>query len=118
MLIDFLLTFRLGNPVQFFIASSNRYGAWRHKSGLVIKVTIGTGMGSDVFYDGQLIPNFKLGYLLWKEGKVIEKYAADSVRKQENLEFDEWGERLNEFLKHLVRLISPDYIIISAVAPA
>lgn len=46
-------------------------------------------MGSDVFYDGQLIPNFKLGYLLWKEGKVIEKYAADSVRKQENLEFDE-----------------------------
>jgi polyphosphate glucokinase len=60
-------------------------------------VTIGTGLGSGVFYDGQLIPNFKLGHLLWKEGKVIEKYAVDSVRKQENLEFDKWGERLRYY---------------------
>jgi hypothetical protein len=27
-----------------------------------------------------------------KQGKVIEKYAVDSVRRQENLEFDKGGE--------------------------
>ena len=60
-------------------------------------MTIGTELGSGVFYDGKLIANFKLSHLLWKEGKVIEKYAVDSVRKQENLEFYKWGERLRHF---------------------
>ncbi len=29
--------------------------------------------------------------------QVIEKHAVDSIRKQENLEFDEWGERLRYY---------------------
>ncbi|MGK7391222.1 MAG: polyphosphate--glucose phosphotransferase [Candidatus Cyclobacteriaceae bacterium M2_1C_046] len=110
------LKFTVINDADAAGIAEMRYGAGLHKSGLVIIVTIGTGLGSGVFYDGQLIPNFELGHLLWKDGKIIERYAADSVRKQENLEFDEWGDRLNKFLKHIERLFSPDHIIIGGGA--
>lgn len=93
-----------------------RFGAGRHKSGLVLVITVGTGLGSGVFYDGVLIPNFELGRIYGKDGKVIEKYAADSVRKKEELEYDEWGERFNFYLKHLERVFTPDYVIIGGGA--
>lgn len=90
-----------------------RYGAGRHhKAGLVIVVTIGTGLGSGVFWDGHLIPNFELGRMYYKTGNLIEYYAADSARKKEDLSFEDWGKRLNKFLKHIERIMTPDYIIL------
>lgn len=89
-----------------------KYGAGRHHSGVVLMVTIGTGLGSGLFYDGILIPNFELGHLFYKSGEVIERYAADSARKREKLSFEDWGKRLNHFLKHIERVINPDFIIL------
>ncbi|MEQ8927227.1 MAG: ROK family protein [Fulvivirga sp.] len=93
-----------------------RFGAGRHHSGLVMVFTFGTGIGSGVFYDGVLLPNFELGRILGKDGDVIEKYAADSARKREELDYDEWGKRVNEFLLHIERVFSPDFIIIGGGA--
>ncbi|NOU61372.1 polyphosphate--glucose phosphotransferase [Marinifilum caeruleilacunae] len=93
-----------------------RYGVGKDKSGLVVMVTIGTGLGSGVFYNGHLLPNFELGQLKYKNGKIIEKYAADSVRKKEELSFPEWGKRFNEFLHHVNLICAPDYFIIGGGA--
>ena len=93
------------------IAEMN-FGAGKDKHGLVIVITVGTGLGSGVFFNGQLIPNFELGRIFGKDGNPIEYYAADSARKREDLKFKEWGKRFNFYLKHIVRLFSPDYIII------
>lgn len=89
-----------------------KYGVGRGKSGLVVMITIGTGIGSGVFYNGQLLPNFELGQLKYKNGKKIEKYAADSVRKKQDLSFTAWGKRFNEFLHHVNVICAPDYFII------
>lgn len=93
-----------------------RFGAGRHKSGLVVVITIGTGLGSGLFYHGQLIPNSELGRMYGKDGDAIERYAADSARKREEMDFDQWGKRLNFFLKHVVRILSPDHIILGGGA--
>lgn len=93
-----------------------RYGVGKDKQGLVVMVTIGTGLGSGVFYNGQLLPNFELGQLKYKNGKIIEKYAADSVRKKEELSFTAWGRRFNEFLHHVNLICAPDYFIIGGGA--
>lgn len=93
-----------------------KFGAGRHKGGVVLVITVGTGLGSGLFYDGQLIPNFELGHMLGKDGRPIEKFAADSVRKKENLDYDEWGSRFNFFLQHVERIFSPDYLIIGGGA--
>lgn len=94
------------------IAEMN-YGAGLHrKAGLVLVITIGTGLGSGVFYDGVLLPNFELGRMYYKTGDLVEFWAANSARKREELTFDEWGDRLNEFLLYVERILTPDYVIL------
>lgn len=105
-------TFTIINDADAASIAEMRFGAGKHKSGLVFVITIGTGLGSGVFYDGQLIPNFELGRMYGKNGDLIEFYAADSARKREELDFEEWGKRFNFFLKHIVRIFSPDHIIL------
>ncbi len=87
------------------------HGIGKDISGLVLLLTIGTGVGSVLFMNGQLIPNSELGHLKFKD-KTIEKYAADSVRKRKELSWDEWGTRFNEVLKHFEKMFYPDVIII------
>lgn len=105
-------TFNIINDADAAGLAEMRFGAGRHHSGTVLMVTIGTGLGSSLFYDGVLIPNVELGHLFHKNGKVIEHYAADSARKKEGLSFEQWGKRLNKFLKHVDRIITPDFIIL------
>jgi polyphosphate glucokinase len=90
-----------------------RFGAGRGKQGSVLMLTFGTGIGSALFYRGQLFPNAELGHIPWRGGKPIEKFAAASVRKARDLEWREWAEeRVNVYLKVVERLIAPELIII------
>jgi polyphosphate glucokinase len=86
-------------------------GAGKNKPGVVIMLTVGTGIGSGLFLDGRLFPNTEFGQFLL-EGDVAEKYAADSVRKDLDLSWKKWGKRLNKYLNHLEMLLWPDLIIL------
>lgn len=104
--------FEIINDADAAAIAEMRFGAGRHRAGLVMVLTFGTGIGSGLFYDGTLIPNVELGRAFGKDGKVIEQYAADSVRKKEALTFEQWGKRANFFLQHIERICTPDFIII------
>jgi len=88
-----------------------RCGAGKNKIGVVVMITVGTGIGSGLFMDGMLYPNTEFGQFLL-EGDIAEKYAADSVRKEEDLSWKKWGKRLNKYLNHLEMLVWPDLIIV------
>ncbi|MDB4270888.1 ROK family protein [bacterium] len=88
------------------------YGLGKGKKGLVLMITIGTGLGSGAFFNGELIPNFELGQIPYKKYKKIENWAAASAKENEGLSFKEWGKRFNVFLKYVDLLISPDFIIL------
>ncbi|MBI9041216.1 polyphosphate--glucose phosphotransferase [Lutibacter sp.] len=88
------------------------FGAGKDVKGTVIMITLGTGIGSALFLDGKLIPNTEFGHVLHKSGCIFEKYAADSVRIEENLSRKQWGKRLHKYFKHINLLLSPDLIII------
>ncbi|MBY5959441.1 ROK family protein [Membranicola marinus] len=81
------------------------------KDGLIIFLTVGTGIGSAIFYEGQMIPNTELGHMLYK-GDIYERYVSNVARKKADLSWSEWGERFNGYLEHLDRLFSPDTVII------
>lgn len=87
------------------------YGAGREQEGLVLLLTLGTGIGSALIIDGNLVPNSELGHLLFKGG-IAEHYTADSVRKKEDLSWKAWGKRLNEYLNYVHRMLYPDLIIL------
>ncbi|MEZ4991994.1 MAG: ROK family protein [Saprospiraceae bacterium] len=92
-----------------------RFGAGKNVEGTVLVLTIGTGIGSALFIDGKLVPNTEFGHLYFK-GMIAEHYAANSVRKNEELTWDEWGKRFNEYLLHIDRILSPDMVILSGGA--
>ncbi len=88
------------------------YGIGKGKLGLVVMITIGTGLGSGAFLNGVLIPNFELGQIPYKKYKKIEDWAANSAMERENLSFKKWGKRFNKFLELVELLICPDHIIL------
>jgi polyphosphate glucokinase len=92
------------------------FGAGKDKNGVVVMITLGTGIGSAIFLDGKLLPNTEFGHVLHKSGIVFEKYCADSVRKSEKLTQKKWGKRLHEYFKHINLLLSPDLFIVGGGA--
>ena len=47
-----------------------------------------------------------------ENGEIIEKWAADSARKREDLALEEWAKRVNVFLGHVATLHSPSLYIL------
>jgi len=87
------------------------FGAGKRQAGKVLMLTFGTGIGSAMFLDGQLLANFELGHLEFK-GMDAEHYAADKIRKEDDLSWKQWAGRVQEVLDHIEFLFSPDRIII------
>ncbi len=89
-----------------------RYGAGRGEQGLVILITIGTGLGTALFYRGMLVPNTELGHLLWTKGQPAEAYCSSAARERAKISRHAWALRFNRYLHHLERLFSPDLFIL------
>jgi polyphosphate glucokinase len=88
-----------------------RLGAARNVAGLVIVVTLGTGIGTALISDGVLVPNAELGHLQI-DGADAERGASNAAREREGLSFEEWGGRLTRYFSHLEMLFSPDLFVI------
>ena len=91
-------------------------GAGVGLDGTVITLTIGTGIGSAFFYNGQLIPNLELGHMAGRDGVPYEKWTSDRARKDENLSWEEWGARFDGFLQRAARVCTPDHFILGGGA--
>jgi len=88
-----------------------QWGAGKGEDGLAILLTFGTGIGSAMFLGGRMIPNTELGHLQLR-GTDVENWASANVQEDENLSWDEWAGRLNEFFAHLELLFSPALYIV------
>jgi len=90
-----------------------RFGAGKGVEGVVITVTLGTGVGAGLFMDGKLVPNLEIGKIfLASHDDVVEQYMAGRIKKDHDLKWYEYGERLNEFCLHVEHVFSPQLIII------
>jgi polyphosphate glucokinase len=87
------------------------FGAARDASGLVLMSTLGTGIGSALFYNGVLVPNSELGHLEI-DGRDAEHRAASRVKEDKNLSWQEWADRLQRYFSHVEDLLWPDLIVV------
>ena len=88
------------------------FGTPNAKNGIVMLLTLGTGIGSALFLNGHLLPNTELGQVYLENGFLGEKYASEGVRKCNSLTWEQYGEQLNTYLKLIEKLFSPDLIIL------
>jgi polyphosphate glucokinase len=88
------------------------YGVGKeYEKGVVLFLTIGTGIGSAIFVNGHLVPNTELGHIEVR-GKDAERRASDATRKRKELTWQDWAERLGEVLGRLDALLWPDVIVL------
>ena len=87
------------------------FGAGKGRDGVVLLVTIGTGLGTSVFVDGHLLPNTELGHIEI-DCEDAELMASDAARKDHNLSWRKWATRFDTYLLRLEALFWPDLIIL------
>jgi len=88
-----------------------KFGAGRGHMGVVLIVTIGTGLGTALFTNGHLLPNAELGHIELG-GEDAERSASDAARKRGRLSWKKWGRQFNRYLQELEKLLSPNLIIL------
>lgn len=87
------------------------YGAASGHDGLVMVLTLGTGIGSAIINRGYLVPNAELGHLEI-DGYDAESRASASARERDGLSFSEWAVRLQRYFSHVEFLFSPDLFVV------
>lgn len=107
----------LGSPVRVINdadaagLAEMRWGAGREEAGVVLMLTLGTGIGTSLFIGGRLLPNTELGHIEVR-GAEAEHRASDGARKREDLSWKEYAERLDEYLHRIEDLLWPDVIVV------
>lgn len=91
------------------------FGAGKGQMGVVLMITIGTGLGSALFVDGRLVPNTELGHIEL-QGEDAELFASDAARQRRKLSWGKWAGNFNLFLNRLELLFSPDLFILGGGA--
>ena len=88
-----------------------KFGAGQNVGGVVLMITLGTGIGTALFINGILVPNTELGHIEIN-GKNAERWTADAARERDNLKWGEWAERVDTYLLKMEALFWPDLIIV------
>jgi polyphosphate glucokinase len=87
------------------------FGAGRGQPGTVIVLTLGTGIGTAIFYRGKLLPNAEFGHLEIN-GKEAESRASDFARQRDDLSWKKYAKRLDRYLSAMEKLFWPDLFIV------
>lgn len=105
------LPVKLTNDADAAGIAATKFGAAQNQKGTILFLTIGTGIGSALFRDGNLIPNTEMGHLFFK-GKIAEKTLSNAIRKKDKISMKKWGKMWTPYLEHLERIANPDLIIL------
>jgi polyphosphate glucokinase len=88
-----------------------RFGQGAGRRGVVIFLTLGTGVGSGVFNDGVLVPNTEFGQMEIR-GRPAERRSASAARVRRGLSWKAWAQDLDEHLQRIEDLMWPSLFII------
>ena len=88
-----------------------KWGAAKDVEGLVIMVTLGTGIGTALFYNGTLIPNSELGHIELDGGDYDPKDSG-AAREREQLSWEKWARRLQRYFSALEFLLRPTLFVV------
>jgi polyphosphate glucokinase len=119
--VDFPVVERMGRLLKRPVSIINdadaagiaemRFGVGVDKPGVVIFLTLGTGVGSGVFNDGVLVLNTEFGQMEIR-GRAAEKRSAAAARVRRGLSWKAWTADLDEHLDRIQQLTWPKLMIL------
>jgi polyphosphate glucokinase len=119
--VDYPIADRLGKSLKRTVSIVNdadaagiaemRFGVGAGRRGVVIFLTLGTGVGSGVFVDGVLVPNTEFGQMEIR-GRPAERRSASAARVRRGLSWKAWAADLDEHLQRIEDLMWPNLFIL------
>lgn len=88
-----------------------RFGDPKAREGVVVLLTLGTGIGSALLCNGQLFPNTEFGHMVI-DGVEAEHYASSAVKEREDLGYGKWAKRVSKVLTEYEKLLWPSVFIV------
>jgi polyphosphate glucokinase len=76
--------------------------------GLEMVLTLGTGLGCGLFYEGMYIPNLELGHHPFRKGKTYEDYLGHAGLARAGAA--KWNRRLAQAIEQIQPIWNPDRI--------
>ena len=116
-----MLEGRLGRPILVINdadaagVAEVAYGAGKGQPGVVLLLDLGTGIGSALFVNGQLVPNMQLGHLEF-HCRDAETRLSPAARTRRKISWKTWGPEFNELLARYEEYVWPDLIILGGGA--
>ena len=102
---------RLVNDADAAGLAEVKFGNGRDQNGTILLLTIGTGIGSALFSNGQLVMNSELGHMEYM-GRDAEHILSRKAKDDRGLTLDQWAQEFNGFLSKLDFLFSPNLFIL------
>ena len=99
------------NDADAAALAERRFGAAAGVTGVVVMVTLGTGIGTALLHDGVLVPNTEFGHME-VDGADAELLVSGRLRTRDGMTWEEWGGRLARYLSALESLLWPDLFVI------
>ena len=87
------------------------YGEAKGRTGTLILLTVGTGIGSALISEGRLVPNTELGHVEFRR-KGAETLVGGAARTRRGLGWKRWAREFNAYLAQLELYFWPDLIIL------
>lgn len=101
----------VGNDVDVAALGEMTFGDIPQGLDKVLFLALGTGIGSALFFKGQLIAGTEFGHVKFRKS-IAEHYASNRVREEEELSWKKWGGRLNKVLAHLDFILDVDLFVL------
>lgn len=101
---------RLGQPVRVANDADIQGLGAISGQGLELVITLGTGFGSALFYQGRLIPNLEMAHHPFRKGETYEEQLGRAALEAEGKK--QWNDRLEKAIATLSHLFNYDQLYI------
>lgn len=108
--LEAALRARFAAPVRVANDADVQGSAVVSGQGLELVITLGTGVGCAIFFDGVLLPHMELSHGRFGEGLSIEVACGDNQR--EEVGKHEWRKRVLDALEAFEAMVLPDHVYI------
>lgn len=78
--------------------------------GLELVITLGTGFGTGVFYQGQLMPHLEIAHQPFRKGETYNEQLGEATRK--DIGDERWNKRVSKAVAHMRALTFFDHLYI------
>ena len=78
--------------------------------GLELVITLGTGFGTGLFYQGQLMPHLEIAHQPFRKGETYNEQLGEATRKE--IGEERWNKRVHKAIANLRALMFFDHLYI------